>query len=45
MTRDETLALYAQGKNAWNAWAAERLAGTVQIFLFLLAARSQFRIE
>ncbi len=26
MNREETLALYAQGRDAWNAWAAERLA-------------------
>lgn len=26
MPRDETLALFAQGKEAWNAWAEVRLA-------------------
>jgi uncharacterized protein YjbI with pentapeptide repeats len=27
MTRDETVALFLQGREAWNAWAAEMLAG------------------
>ena len=26
MNKDESLALYAQGREAWNAWAAERRA-------------------
>jgi hypothetical protein len=25
MNKDETLALYTQGKQAWNAWAKEML--------------------
>jgi hypothetical protein len=26
MNRDETVALFLQGKEAWNAWAAKMLA-------------------
>lgn len=31
MTKDETLALYAQGKEAWNDWAGKRLAERAQL--------------
>lgn len=52
MNKDETLALYAQGKDAWNAWAKDMLdrraemekAGTWQVrpceFLSSLKART-----
>ena len=49
---EETLALFARGRGAWNEWAdakrverAQNLYSAVLIFLFLLAVRNHFRIK